>query len=143
MRFIRINQYFLDIQSHRLLHGDKSVALSSDTYALLRYFCNHPLRTVTIREIGQCLNQEDATIQTITPVIEQVRQLLDDDSDSYRMLVSSENGFRFVANIEWLEKLPKGRESNQSSEFVISQNWLWFGIISFVIIIPFLAYYFS
>jgi len=143
LRFIRINQFYLDIQSHRLINGDNSVALPSDVYSLLRYFCNHPLRTVDIAEIGKCLKQKQPNLQTVTPVIEKIKQLLDDDNESYRMVVRSDNGYRFVANVEWLTELPAGEslENMIDSELQKGKNWLWFSLIGVSILIPFFVYY--
>ena len=94
----RFGEFILDTSTHQLFNGDETIALSSQEYRLLRFFVEHPGRTIDRNEL---LNEvwgydNETTTRTVDVHVSWLRQKLGEKQHPTRLLTVRGFGYRFV-----------------------------------------------
>lgn len=96
----RFGEFVLDTGSHQLKRADKTIDLSTQEYRLLRFFVEHPGRTIDRNEL---LNEvwgydTETTTRTVDVHVSWLRQKLGEQPHPTRLLTVRGYGYRFVAD---------------------------------------------
>ena len=94
----QFGEFTLDTSTHQLLKDGDPVALSSQEYRLLRFFVEHPGRTIDRNEL---LNEvwgydTETTTRTVDVHVSWLRQKLGEKQHPTRLLTVRGFGYRFV-----------------------------------------------
>jgi DNA-binding winged helix-turn-helix (wHTH) protein len=127
LRFIRINQFFLDIQTHRFVNAGDSSPMDPKLYALLRMFCNNPQKTLSIESIKKAVwRGKFVDNEVVYEAIAQLKFMLNDDSESYQVIKTHQGmGFELAADISWYTHISDAdvEDSNNKKQQIYSKIW--------------------
>jgi DNA-binding winged helix-turn-helix (wHTH) protein len=127
LRFIRINQFFLDIQTHRFVEAGNSSPMDPKLYALLRMFCNHPQKTLSIEAIKKAVwRGKFVDDEVVYEAIAELKFMLNDDSESYQIIKTHQGrGYELAADISWYTQIADAEveESNIKKQQIYSKIW--------------------
>ena len=100
-RLFVFSPFSLDTANERLLRGSKKVPLRPKSFALLRYFLEHPSQLLTKTELMQAGWAATNVVESALKVsIWEIRRALEDEADAPKFVETmGHKGYRFIAPV--------------------------------------------
>jgi Tol biopolymer transport system component/DNA-binding winged helix-turn-helix (wHTH) protein len=108
-RRLRFESFELDLDTVELRKNGRRIRLQDQPGRLLALLAGRPGELVTRTEIQKTLWEEGQFVEfdhAVNTAIKKVREALDDDPDSPRIIETlPRKGYRFIAPVEWVDEL--------------------------------------
>src|SRR4029450_1217064 len=111
-RRVRFESFELDLDTVELRKNGRRIRLQDQPGRLLALLAGRPGELVTRTEIQKTLWEEGQFVEfdhAVNTAIKKVREALDDDPEKPRIIETlPRKGYRFIANVDWVEGASDG-----------------------------------